>query len=161
MPPPMFGRAIGAAQSVTERYDDLLEAEAVRSYFEELLDISGKAAQDKKDIIGQINQGGFPFRKVADEFRLIEEDTRTVYIPLEEGVGLIERLRQGNISKGLYRKLGQYSVSVYERQFRMLYKANALELIGDGESAILTDIDRYDQDTGLSFEDDSEKLLIV
>lgn len=64
-----------------------------------------------------------PFRTVAENFHLIDQNTRTVYVPFGGGAALIERLKAGECSKKLYRKLGRYAVSVYEPHFQKLYAA--------------------------------------
>ena len=53
------------------------------------------------------------------------------------------------VSRTLLRKLGQFSVACYEPQFRALDDAGALALLPDG-SAILMDLSKYDEKTGLA-----------
>ena len=91
----------------------------------------------------------FPFRTIAERFRLIEENTRTVYLPYDEGRALVERLEEGERSRALFRKLGPYSVSVYDNHFGKLNQAGALTPLEDG-SAVLTDMSLYDEKTGLT-----------
>ena len=62
---------------------------------------------------------------------------------------LCRRLRAGAVSRALLRKLGAYSVDCYEPQFRALDDAGALELLPDG-AAVLTDLSKYDEKTGLA-----------
>ena len=82
-------------------------------------------------------------------FHLIEAPTRTIYLPIGDGAPLCERLQRGEVSRTLLRKLGQFSVACYEPQFRALDDAGALELLPDG-SAILMDLSKYDEKTGLA-----------
>ncbi|MDE7244478.1 MAG: CRISPR-associated helicase Cas3' [Oscillospiraceae bacterium] len=158
-PPQIFSAAIAAGQEAMDRYDDLSDPDAVSCYFHALLDLKGREAQDQKGILLRIQKGGFPFRTVAEEFRLIEQDTHTVYIPIGDGEKLVERLRQGERSRQLFRELGQYGVSVYAQQFQILDEGAALELLEDG-SAILTDLSLYSDDTGLTLNVDSERFMI-
>ena len=102
----------------------------------------------------------FPFRKVADAFHLIDAPTRTIYIPLEEGAALVQRMRSGERDRSLFRALGRYGVSVYEGHFRALDQSGSLELLEDG-SAILTDSALYDKHTGLSLEADTGRALFI
>lgn len=150
-PPPLFSPAIAAARTAMERHEDLASPEAVNCYFSELLDLRGPEAQDKKGILPRIGEGDFPFRTVAERFRLIETDTRTVYIPLDGGEAPVARLRQGERSRELFRELGLYGVSVYARHFQALDEVGGLELLEDG-SAVLTDPALYDRRTGLTLE---------
>lgn len=89
-----------------------------------------------------------PFAQIADRFHLIETSTRTVYLPVEEGAVLCRRLQAGEINRPLLRRLGQYSVDCYEPQFRALDQTGALTLLPDG-AAILTDLSKYNRETGL------------
>ena len=106
----------------------------------------------KNEVISAFEQGlqgcRLPFRTVAGRFRLIDDAAKTVYIPKDEGEALVERLRKGERSRDLFRKLGQYGVSVYERHYQELMNAGCLEPL-DEDSAILTDATLYDDAVGL------------
>lgn len=147
--PPSLSRAAAAARVAMERFSDFSTPEAIHCYFEEWLDLSGQEAQDQQDIMGLMERGDLPFATIADRFHLIDSKGRTIYIPLEEGAGLVEQLRQKQYRRSLYRRLGRYSVTVYEGQFQALDRAGAVELLEDG-AAILLDTGYYRQDTGLS-----------
>ena len=86
---------------------------------------------------------------MAEQFRIIETPTRTVYIPIGDGEELCRKLRSGEMSRALLRRLGVYSVECYAAQFKALDDAGALELLPDG-SAILADMTKYDRETGLT-----------
>lgn len=159
-PPPLFDIPIAAGRIAMDAYADLSSREAVDSYFRELLSLKGAEAQDKQHILATLAQGDFPFRRVAERFRLIDSDTRTIYIPLEAGADLIDRLRKGECSRALFRTLGQYSVSVYDKHFEALEYAGVLEPLPDG-SAILTDLSLYSPSTGLSLQADSGQALFI
>ncbi len=148
-PPKLFSIAIGAAHETMDQYADFAETEAISNYFDKLLDLKGSAAQDQKNILPQIMNGDFPFRTVAERFRLIEENTYTVYIPNDDNQELIEQLRLGYVTRQLFRNLGQDGVSVYLQDFQKLDENGALELLADG-SAILLDPDLYMPNTGLT-----------
>lgn len=158
--PPLFSTAIGAGRAVMARHEDMASRDAIHDYFSELLDLKGKEAQDKAQILPLIQSEFFPFRTVAERFHLIDSPTRTVYVPLGEGAEWVERLRSGESSQGLFRRLGQYSVSVYEKHFTALEAAGALEVLENG-AAILCDLALYSEETGLSLESDSGKGLFV
>ena len=159
VPPQVFSAAIAAGQAAMDRYEDLSDPDAVSYYFHALLDLKGQKAQDQKGILPRIQEGDFPFRTVAERFHLIEQDTRTVYIPMWDGEKLVERLRQGERSRQLFRELGQYGVSVYAQHFQKLNEGGVLELLEDG-SAVLTDLTLYSDDTGLALDVDSDRFII-
>ena len=113
-----------------------------------------------------INGCEMPFRTVAERFHLIDENTRTVYIPFGDGAALIERLKAGECSKALYRKLGRYAVAVYEPHFQKLYAAGALLTARevpalDDDSAILRDRSLYSERTGLTLEPETGRAEFV
>ena len=134
--------------------------EAIRYYFQELLELRGPEALDQKNILTAMEREFMPFRKIAERFHLIDSETQTVYIPLEEGEELIQRLRSGERSRGLFRALGQYGVSVYPQHFAALDLAGDLEVLEDG-SAILTNLTLYDHEKGLSLMADKGKFLAI
>ncbi len=147
-PPALLSTNISVGQLVMDRQKDLSSQTAIHDYFRELLDLKGRAAQDKKGLLPLCEGTFFPFRQVAQEFRLIDTPTRTLYIPHGKGEELVGRLRAGERSRDLFRKLGRYGVSVYEKHLKALDQAGALELLEDG-SAILTDLSLYREATGL------------
>lgn len=158
--PPLFSIAIGAGKHAMTRHADMASQAAIEDYFYELLDLTGKEAQDQARILPLFQSEFFPFRTLAERFHLIDAPTRTIYIPLGEGAELVERLRSGEGGRQLFRQLGQYSVSVYERHFAALNEAGDLEVL-ENNAAILLNTRLYSDETGLSLESDSGKALFV
>ena len=162
-PPTLFEIPVAAGRRALSCCDSPDSQEAIRCYFQELLDLKGPEALDQKRILAMMEQDhtpSMPFRKIAERFRLIDSETKTVYIPLEEGEELVRRLRSGEHSRALFRALGQYGVSVYPQHFAALDLAGGLEILEDG-SAVLTDLALYDNSTGLSLAADSGKALFI
>lgn len=158
--PPLFSIAIGAGKHAMARHADMASQAAIEDYFYELLDLTGKETQDQARILPLLQSEFFPFRTLAERFHLIDAPTRTIYIPLGEGAELVERLRSGEGGRQLFRQLGQYSVSVYERHFAALNEAGDLEVL-ENNAAILLNTRLYSDETGLSLESDSGKALFV
>lgn len=129
LPPMLFRTAIGATREALMNSCDIGARETMQNYFDALRSLSGETL-DKSGVIKAFEKGingcELPFRTVAENFHLIDQNTRTVYVPFGGGAALIERLKAGECSKGLYRKLGRYAVSVYEPHFQKLYAAGAL-----------------------------------
>ena len=145
------------------------ELEQTRPYFDALRSLSGETL-DKSGVIKAFEKGingcELPFRTVAENFHLIDQNTRTVYVPFAGGAALIERLKAGECSKELYRKLGRYAVSVYEPHFQKLYAAGALLTARevpalDEDSAILNDMSLYSETTGLTLEPEMGKAEFI
>ena len=153
---PQMLRQNVSALDYTARHQDTLDTpRAIQLYFNELSDLRGPDAVDKHGILDAFLRGirgcQFPFAQVAEEFRLIENAARTVYLPVGEGAALCEQLRSGHVTRTLLRKLGVYSVSCYPQQFERLRAAGVLAPLPDG-SAILTDTSCYSEKTGLAMD---------
>ena len=159
-PPRLFETSIGAGKIVLDHCQDVSSRAAIHTYFSTLLDLKGAEAQDAHHILPLMESEFFPFRTVAERFHLIESPTTTVYLPLEEGAGLVELLRSGQYSRTLYRRLGQYGVSGYPQHLAALEQAGALEHLEDG-SVVLRDIGLYTQTTGLTLEPSGGNALFI
>lgn len=150
--PPMLAKNLNSLSYAARKCADMSLPEAIHAYFAELFQLKD-GALDKKNILAAERDGIdgclLPFAQIAERFHLIEAPTRTVYLPIEKGAVLCSRLRAGAVSRALLRKLGAYSVDCYEPQFRALDDAGALELLPDG-AAVLTDLSKYDEKTGLA-----------
>ena len=104
---------------------------------------------------------------MAENFHLIDQNTRTVYVPFGGGAALVEQLKEGECSKGLYRKLGRYAVSVYEPHFQKstmprgaLLTAREVPAL-DEDSSILNDMSLYSEMTGLTLEPETGKAEFI
>ena len=166
LPPLLFRAAIGAAREALGEGRDPAAPETMARYFRSLRSLTGDAL-DKQGVIKTFTQGiegcEFPFRTVAEKFHLIDQNTYTIYIPYGEGAALLQRLQDGECSRELYRKLGRYAVSVYDKHFQALYHTGALLTVPalDSDSAILTDMGLYNELMGLSLEADSGKAEFI
>lgn len=110
---------------------ELDKPEAIEDYFQILYTNEGENNLDQNEILDTIKKGGsnFPFHYVEKNFCLISDASKTVYIPIGEGAELCRRLINGERSRTLFRKLGPYSVSVYDDQYQSLNQAGALMVI--------------------------------
>ena len=154
--PSIFSMPIGAATEALSAGRDPGDPETIRRYFQAWRSLAGET-MDQFKVLEAFEQGisgcQMPFRTVAEKFHLIQEATWTVYIPLDEGAKYTDRLLNGEHSRSLLRKAGQYSVSVYERHLKdLLASGGAVRM--DEESAVLTDLSLYQDMTGLSQETD-------
>ena len=161
--PPLLRVNIGATREAMRCNSDLPDPLAIKRYFDSYRSLAG----DKLDKYGVISafQNGIsgcmmPFSTVAERFRFIENATKTVYIPKGDGLELIECIKKGEHSRALYRKAGQYCVSIYDRHYEALLSAGDIEPLNE-DSAILMNTELYDADTGLSISADSGKGLFI
>lgn len=96
----------------------------------------------------------FPFAAVAKEFRLIENETTVIYIPLREGEALVETLIAGRADRDTFRRLGQYGVNVYPNHLKALWEGGCLEQVEDS-ALVLRDMTQYCENTGLQMNVDT------
>lgn len=153
-----------AARSVWRDFEDPSQPQAIEAYFSRLYAVKGEESLDQKQILKGFNdmmEGRmFPFATAAERFRLIESCAVTVYIPTGENQNLIAALRQGDGDRSVYRKLGQYGVTVYPDHLAALHAAGAVEAV-DGEGWILTDDTLYSHETGLSLDVETGKAWMI
>lgn len=143
---------IGTSRQVFRNHQDISDLKAIQEYFRLLYEYKGEGL-DKKHILEQFQKGHFPFAKVGKEFRLIEENTKTILIPIEERAGEIaEELRIRGATRALMREAGQYCVSVYETMFRNMLGGGMLLAVSEDlkeEMFLLKDKNDYTEDAGL------------
>ncbi|MDR0889105.1 MAG: CRISPR-associated helicase Cas3' [Oscillospiraceae bacterium] len=158
--PPIFAPNIGATREIMPFFPDIASSEAVHAYFQALLSLKGDAALDKFGVLEAFARETYPFRDVAERFSLIDSGTKTVYIPVEEGQALCEQLQSGALSRNLFRKLGQYGVTVYPNHFAALLRAGDITPFGE-DAAILTNSELYNKHSGLFLTADEGKAIMV
>ena len=152
--PQMIHANVDALVYVQQYFERLDTPDAIRAYFKQLY--ANKASLDRHGILPAFQKGDspgrfFPFAWAAEQFRLIESPTRTVYLPIGEGKALCEQLRRQGPTRTLLRRLGLYSVNCYEAQLKSLLAAGALEELSGGE-LLLSDETLYSDKTGLTME---------
>ena len=107
----------------------------------------------KKEILKKFDRGNFQFSSVGREFRLIEENTKTILIPKEEDAQkILEQLKIKGFTKELLRKMGQYCVNVYENDFQKMFAAGMLNGISEDlkdDYFVLRDMEKYMDEMGL------------
>ena len=161
----MLEQNIESLRHVLSKFDDPSNLDAIENYFKFYRNLKGDSALDQKNIIdGFIHgvQGNiFPFATLAGRFQLIGNETYTVYIPLEDGVQLIDQLRQGIRNRTLFRKLGKYGVNIYPDHLKKLDMAGKIEWLDDKQVAILTDAQCYDMNTGLSMDVETGNAFFI
>lgn len=150
---------------IERKYKDLSSLEAIKAYFEKLYQIKGDSL-DQKQIIKQFNAGmdnnlSFPFKSVAGQFNLIENQTYTVLIPITpEAERFAERLRYGERTKTIFRQINPYCVSIYKYHYEELRELGILDVL-DTEIAVLADTNHYSSITGLTLTPKGGNGIIV
>lgn len=151
--PALLSANISAAKEALSLHPNPADHAAINCYFRTLLDFKGDAALDMYGVLDAFARGErgrlLPFRSVAERFRMIDSAAVTVYIPLGEGAALCDQLLAGGCSRQLFRRLGQYGVTVYPKQFAALCHSG--DIVPTGENAgVLRNAALYYTHTGLA-----------
>ena len=163
-PVPVLQRApVCAALEALQGNADPGSPETMQRYFTSLRSLIGRQT-DKSHAVAALREGLhgclFPFATVAERFHLIDQDTKTIYIPQGEGASLCRQLLDGTAGKAVYREVGQYGVSVYDRHYRALLDAGDIRPLTE-DSAVLVNPALYDLQMGLSLQADPGKAEFV
>jgi CRISPR-associated endonuclease/helicase Cas3 len=152
-----------------KKYDDLLGLEAIEAYFRELYWQKGPDALDAVDVDGRrgilaairerARDFSFPFRSIAEAFRLIDEIMEPVVVPWQadpsddDAKRLLGRIaamdRPGTAD---LRRLQQYTVSIPRKARDIWLAAGALRPVHSSLGAGLLcfeDLAHYRPDTGI------------
>ncbi len=143
---------IDTAKQVIRRYEDITSLEAVQEYFSRLYRFKGTAL-DKKNILEEFQKGRFAFATVGKEFKLIEQNTKTILIPVEmRAKEIAEELKLKGASKKLIREAGRYCINIYDNLFQKMYSAGMFAEVSEelkGEFFVLKNCSDYSDETGL------------
>lgn len=162
---------IDTTQNLLAEGRDITALDNITEYFRRLYHIKGESL-DMKKILEKFDGGDYQFATVAKDFKLIEENTVTVYIDQEpEAKALLQEIRQQGLTKSRMRKAGKYCVSVrkkgeYEKRnmlFDEMYRAGMLEEVDPGAKDfwVLTQEEQYREDTGLKLEVELGGMMMV
>lgn len=151
-PPGFLRKSAETAEIVLDHHINALSLESVEEYFKRLYQDSDL---DKFQIIQELNccasELDFSFRKIAQRFQMIRNDTKSIIIPWgEEGKKRVDELRTCFVeTKGVLRGLQRYTVQIHPQIFEKI-KEN-FEIIKD-EYLILNNMNIYSKTTGLILE---------
>lgn len=130
---------------------DIFSFQGVEAYFQALYHYRGKSL-DKKKIMDEFATAQFNFAKVGKTFKLIEENTKTIFIPKEaEAICLLNQIRNQGYTKANMRRAAQYSIQVYDNDLQNMYDAGMLKLVSEDMTDFyeLMDAEQYTNDMGL------------
>ncbi len=149
--PVFIQQGAAVAENVLRDYASQPDSkDAIESYFRFLYTLQGKDAFDAKKILAHFENGiEFDFKKAADDFRLIDNNTVAVVIPYnEEARKLLERAKYHPFPYSLARELQMYTVNIYENEFEKLQSKGVIETYNETYE-VLNDMKYYDPQTGL------------
>ena len=123
----------------------------IERYFEALYHFRGESL-DKKKILEEFKNKRYNFATAAQNFKLIEENTLTVFISIEEEAEeLLQQMKYQGYTKAGMRKAGQYCVQLYENDIEKLQGAGMLRPVSEDIEDFfeLVDKKQYTEEMGL------------
>ncbi len=149
-------------KEIINEYNDISSPEAIATYFDRLHELVDSGL-DKENILTFLNEekmNRFYYRTLEAKVKIIENDTKSIFIPINEEAKKLEKiLRDGIRNKEIFRKIGAYSVNVYyktdnktESAYENLLYNNKIEILDENVS-ILLDTKIYSKKTGLLVND--------
>ena len=142
---------IDVSKMLLSEGEDISSLHGIEKYFEALYHFRGDSL-DKKKIFEEFKDKRFNFAKAAKEFKLIEENTLTVFISREEEAEeLLWQIKRQGYTKSGMRKAGQYCVQLYENDIEKLLGAGMLRQVPGGIENFyeLVDSGQYSEEMGL------------
>lgn len=155
----LIEKNIAMTRETIDKYGVYDSLEAIQYYFSSLQNLDEEAL-DVYKILQAFDTGlegiKWPFKKVNEVFHLIDSDTKMVIVPIEEAGELTQELERciemGYNYRLLLRKLGKYSVNVFDTDYQKLIKDGHVYEVAEG-IGILQNLTMYDEMMGLCIED--------
>jgi len=125
-----FPRSIGAAAAfsieIINKYKDFLSIAAVNEFYSKLLWNKNNQFDENSVISACISLN---FKDAAKKYRIIEDDTITVFVPYKKGKKLCEELAKcsdADTLKRLLKRMRRYQISLYKNNFDELEKSGGI-----------------------------------
>jgi len=122
MPQGWLSRTAEIGGNILEKEVDPLKVKEVKEYFSQLYQFQNL---DKLGLLDEIKEMErvikFPFRSIAEKFKLIDDFTRTVVIPWDKHCKTVLQEVENSFTPAKYtRKIQKYGVNVFEKEFKDL-----------------------------------------
>lgn len=142
---------------------ELSDMESIAKYFEMLYHIKGDTL-DKKKIMAEFTdkKAKYNFAKVGKEFRLIEQNTKTIFVNCEKQADeILCSLKERGFTRSAIRKASHYCITVYDKEFDKLYGLGMIQPVSEDIEDFyeLKDRNRYTEEIGLELEFDDGVAL--
>ena len=135
----------------------------IEKYFEHLYHFKGESL-DKKRILDEFKDKNYNFAKVGKEFKMIEENTKAVFISREEEAEeILQQIKNKGYTKSLMRRAGQYCVQLYDNEFDKMYGAGMLKPVSEDVEDFyeLVSGDQYTDEMGLKLGTESGMAVFM
>ena len=154
---------IDVSKMLLSEGEDISSLHGIEKYFEALYHFRGESL-DKKKIFEEFKDKRYNFAKAAKEFKLIEENTLTVFISREEEAEeLLWQIKHQGYTKSGMRKAGQYCIQLYENDIEKLRGAGMLRQVPGGIENFyeLVDSGQYSEEMGLDLGIESGMAVVM
>jgi len=161
LPPGYINKANSSRKNMTG-ITEWFGKEAMQQYFEQLYSRYSKTSSfDVSDVEHMLYKPTeLMFKTEAQSFTLINDNSKSVIVNYEDSMSLVGRLTT-NVNYKMMKQLSQYSVNIYERDFKELMKYGLIEEILP-EVYVIRDQSQYDKDMGLTINNHwLEEILYV
>ena len=120
---------------------------------------------DKKKIIDITNCGyngsALPFGEISSRFKLIDNDTASVFVPeSSDAAAIAEEFFSGSFSRKLFRNASKYCVNIYVNEYKNLLSEGQIIEISDN-FAVLINENLYSRESGLNIHEASGDAFII
>lgn len=137
-------------KGLIKKYKDISNPDCIMEYYDKLFFMRKEEIKSNTISNSCSSLDSIPFRTYGEKFRIIDSKTVSIVIDRDEkSHRLIESLKYTGVTS--VRKLQKYTCSVNDSEFKQLSQQHVIE---DYDSGIwcLTNMDYYDEDTGIKFE---------
>lgn len=143
---------IDISRSLLTENRDISSLDTIEEYFRELYYVRGEGL-DKKQILKKFEKRSYNFASAAENFKLIENSEKTVFVPFDEGAReLLRQIELQGFSKDRMRQAGKYCIGIFETEWNTLYGLGKIQQISEDIPNLykLTDAEVYAEDRGLN-----------
>ena len=136
------------------------ESKVVIFQFEEKEAVPGQ--QQQIDVSESLLADECKIARVGKEFRLIEKNTKTIFINIEEEAQeILQNLKVRGFTRSGMRRAAQYCVTVYDQKFDKYNGMGMLRPVSEDiqDFYVLTDLEQYSEETGLNLDIDDGMAL--
>lgn len=159
--PASMKRAAQTMEMVTGNCNDIADRAIVENYFNAVYNnlegsqiVGTNDGLDEKGIMQRFHcpADALPFADIAKDFKVIDSNTISVFVPQDEASSRLAIKLQENpeyVTSAEYRSVGKYCVNVYRNKIDKI--SDSIIFTKEG-FAILAVPELYDENTGLKFE---------
>ena len=137
-------------KGLLKEYEDISDPACIEAYYERLFFMKKEELQEYVMHRFCSDIRSIPFVGYAEKFEIIDDKTVSLVVPRDgRSEELVDALRY--TKSGSARQLQNYTCTLYQKELEDLIRQHAADDFGTGIFC-LTNLDYYDQETGIQFE---------